>query len=113
MDHHVRTVCKFTTVEHRQKVSFGMKERYNLLNDDLLSKEIGTMLLFDEHVHVVSRFQNNMQRHRFLEELQLTFPVDIFRFCPGSSIITTVSFIQVEDNRPEPQKLIDAARSVL
>ncbi|CAG2185017.1 unnamed protein product [Mytilus edulis] len=113
MDHPVRTVGKFTTVEHRQKVSFGMKEKYNLLNDDLLSKEIGTMLLFDENVHVVSRFQNNMQRHRFLEELQLTFPVDIFRFCPGSSIITTVGFIQVEDNRSEPQKLIDAARSVL
>lgn len=113
LNHPVRTVGKYTTVEHREKATFGMKEKYNLLNEALLSKEPGTLLLFDEKVHVASQFENNMQRHRFLEELQLTVPIDILRFCPGSSVITTVGLVQVNADRAEPQKLIDGARLVL
>lgn len=53
-----------------------------------------------------------MQRNRFFSELQLSFPVDIIRYCPGGSIITTVSLVQVAPNRTEAQLLTQGARMV-
>lgn len=53
-----------------------------------------------------------MQRNRFFNELQLSFPVDIIRYCPGGSIITTVSLVQVAPNRTEAQLLTQGARMV-
>lgn len=53
-----------------------------------------------------------MQRNRFFSELQLSFPVDIIRYCPGGSIITTVSLVHVAPNRTEAQFLTQGARMV-
>lgn len=113
MDHPVRTVGEFTTVEHRRKTMFGLKDRYAILNDELLGCEAGTMLFFNEETHVVGEFQNNMQRHRFLSELQLTVPIDMFRYCPGSSLLTIVGLVHVNENRPAHQVLNDCARFAL
>lgn len=48
----------------------------------------------------------------FFSELQLSFPVDIIRYCPGGSIITTVSLVHVAPNRTEAQFLTQGARMV-
>lgn len=54
-----------------------------------------------------------MQRLRFLSDLQLSAPVDIYRFCPGGGILTTVCFVKVQEGRSLPQILTQAARFVM
>ena len=38
--------------------------------------------------------------------------MDIVRFCPGGSTLTTVVLVRVRENRPVPEMLIEGARLV-
>lgn len=104
-DHPVRTVDKHATVEHRKGALF-VKSKYSIIE-----KEAGVMnpVIFDESKHMEDPFENNM---RFFSELQLSFQVDIIRYSPGGSIITTVSLVQVAPNRTEAQLLTRGAMMV-
>lgn len=42
-----------------------------------------------------------VQKYRFFNELQLTFSVDITRYCPGRQQVTTVCIFKVKESRPE------------
>ena len=46
----------------------------------------------------------------FLQELHLSVPVDIIKFTPGGSIVSTVAVAQVPPNRNEANIRIDGAR---
>ena len=111
LPHPVRTVGEHTTVEHRYKATYGILEKYALLDKEVVESD--TEVFFDESKHLTKPFENNMQRFRFLADMQLSVPIDIFRFCPGSSVITTVCIKQVNENRTEPEMLTQAARIVV
>jgi hypothetical protein len=110
LPHPVRTVGEHTTAEHRKKTS-DVKQKYLLLDKEI--SETNEPVFFDENRHIEKNFQNNMQRFRFFEELQLSVPVDIYRFCPGGSVLTTVCIQKVSEHRGLPQMLTDAARVVM
>lgn len=75
--------------------------------------EQDAFVFFDEEEHLEKPFENPMQRHRFIEEIKLSVPIDIYRFCPGGSALSTVCFVRVNENRMDPQMLTQAARFVM
>lgn len=111
LPHPVRTVGEHTTAEHRRKISFGVKQKYILLDKEV--SETDEPVFFDENRHTEECFENHMQRFRFFENLQLSVPIDIYRFSPGGSIFTTGCIKKVSENRNVPQMLTDAARVVM
>ncbi|KAK6183411.1 hypothetical protein SNE40_010900 [Patella caerulea] len=67
-------------------------------------------VFLDERNHTVSAFDNNTQRHRFLQNIKLSFPIDIYRYAPGGSHTTVVCIVHVDDNRNEVDKLTQIGR---
>ncbi|CAC5400126.1 unnamed protein product [Mytilus coruscus] len=110
LDHPVRTIDKFATIEHRRMTSTDVKSCYKLLDEDVRSKPKSVPILFDEDKHLDRPFEDYLKRLRYFEKLQLSTPVDIIRFCPGGSILTTVCIVKVNANRSESEILIDGAR---
>ena len=47
---------------------------------------------------------------RFFEGLNLTVPVDLFRYSPGGSIVTTMCVRKARPNRSIPEMLTEGAR---
>ena len=109
LDHPVRTVAEHTTVEHRTS-SADVKEQYFLLDRAVVNAGLQNPVVFSEEEHLSVAFESNFQRHRFLNNLQLSVPVDIFRFCPGGSVVTSICFVQTVDNRSEPEMLTECSR---
>jgi hypothetical protein len=71
-------------------------------------------VFFVEEKHVDNDdILNPVQRHRFLAALQLSVPVDMYRFCPGGSVLTAVCLVMVDPHRSESQILVNAARLAL
>lgn len=113
LDHPVRTVGTHTTVEHREKASSEIDNKYVLLDSKMKELDGQTnFLFFDESKHIEKPFSTNMQRYRFLNEIQLSMPVDIFRFSPGGSILSTIGILRTVENRTEAKKLTDSARFI-
>ena len=109
--HPVRTIHKCATIEQRKKllVPHHLKEDYALLDTKIKALEIGQPLFFDEAEHLVNPFVNRMQRFRFIKNLQLTVPIDIIRYSPGGSEMTTLCLVHAKENRSEPDTMIEGA----
>ena len=92
----VRSIGKDATIEHKHKTSSPLPS-YELLDRAVQHAGVGNMVMFDEEVHVAPQYQfiSKQARHRFLENLMLSIPVDILRWSPGGSVRTTVCIIQV------------------
>lgn len=71
------------------------------------------MFFFDEEKYLEHSFQSNLQRYRFFSELHLTVPIDIFRFCPGGSVVSSVCVVPAIEKRSEQEILVDGARFAL
>ena len=108
--HPVRTIADDATIENRLRSHFEVKEKYLLLDKAVQNAGENVPVLFDESVHLKSPFENNLQRFRFFQELHLSVPVDILRFSPGGSTISTACFVHVNENRPQSQLLTDGAQ---
>lgn len=68
-----------------------------------------TRIIFNESVHLRERFSHNKQRERYFSQIQLSAPVDIIKYCPGGTIVTTFIVTQVNENRSVAQMLTDGA----
>ena len=110
-EHPVRTVDKHATIEHRDKVSF-VNPKYSGIEKAV--KEAGEMqpVIFYENVHLDIPFSTRQQRYELVKSLKLSVPVDIIRYCPGGSVITTMAIVQVAPNRNEAQLLTQGATMV-
>ena len=81
-----------------------------MLDQELRKAGVGEPVFVDESLHLPTQFESPVQRHRFYKDLQLSVPVDIYRFCPGGSIVTTTCLVQARPDRTEPQILIECTR---
>lgn len=88
MDHPARTVGSDISVEFRKKHEFGVREKYRLFDEAITNAAILEPVLFDEDLHLAKPFENPAQRHKYFEEMQLSIPIDLFRYCPGESVVT-------------------------
>ena len=109
LDHPVRMIATDATVEHRTKTFFPAK-KYQLLDEEVKLADINEPVLFDESKHLNEPFEDNVLRYRFINELQLSEPVDLIRFCPGGSITSSVCVVKVQENRTETERVTDSAR---
>lgn len=111
LNHPVRTISEDATVEHRNPCNeLGLREEYQTLDSAVKECEIGTPLVFDESVHIKAPFLSNQQRYTFVKNLHLTVPIDIIRFSPGGSVVTTLCISQVPNERSEADMLVQGAR---
>ena len=103
-----RTVSEDMTVRHVTSTEC-MDNAYSLLDKAVREKGLNEPVLFDEDSHLITPFDNYMQRHRFFEKMKLTVPVDLFRFCPGGSCYTLTYVVQVKDKRTASEVLSDGS----
>ena len=66
MDHPVRSVGQNSTVTHRYKAHFGIREKFKIINQTMSSAELNEPIFFNEDIHLLEPFENAMQRHRFM-----------------------------------------------
>ena len=110
LDHPVRTIDEHGTVEHRRMTSFEVKSQYKLLDQVVKSSPALTPVIFNEEKHLDKPFENAKQRLRYFEGLQLSVPIDIIRFSPGGSVVTTFCIFRVKADQTESEILIEGAR---
>jgi hypothetical protein len=108
--HPVRSVSDCCTVQECTKV-LNVGEQYQLL-DSKVKTAAGMPLAFDEESMLLKPFENNTQRFRFFEHIHLSVAVDMLKYAPGGSHNIVVCFVEVPEDRSEPQKQTDAGRFV-
>ena len=59
------------------------------------------------------RRMNSMQRHRFLEKVQLSYPVDVLKYSPGGKLGNVVIVWKAPEDRTESQLMTDAVRMAI
>lgn len=111
LTHPVRTIGNDSTIEYRQPCNgLALKEEYKILDGVMKDTMEMTPVVFDESVHIKTPFQTNKERFCFIQNLHLTVPIDIIRFSPGGSVVTTMCISRVAADRTEPEILIEGAR---
>ncbi|VDH89562.1 Hypothetical predicted protein [Mytilus galloprovincialis] len=108
----VRTIDKEATIEHRRGNLLGqIKDKYGKINEAVFNAEVMVPVVFDESKHLNKPFESNTERFRFFKDLQLKCPIDIIRFSPGGSSVSTICIVKVSgQNRSEPEMLTQGAR---
>ena len=109
LTHPVRTIGEFTSIQHRSRIFGPVDVKYQKINQALIAAD-GQPVFFDEDVHIDSPFEDPVARFRFHQGLQLGFPIDILKFSPWGSQVTTRVMVQVAADRPLPVILTDGAR---
>ena len=110
LDHPVRQVSENCVVEARTKTLYPTQEEYKILDEEIRKSGVLQPLFFDESKHITEPFETNLQRFRFLEKLQLSVPVDMFKYAPGGSHTTVVCLVQVDESRSVNEKLTQTAK---
>lgn len=88
-----------------------IREKYVDINEAVTSAGIMAPVVFDEYKHLDKPFESNLERFRYFQDLQLKCPVDIIRFSPGGSSVSTVCIVQVSNqNRSNAEMLTQGAR---
>ncbi|XP_078662870.1 uncharacterized protein LOC144906461 isoform X2 [Branchiostoma floridae x Branchiostoma belcheri] len=108
-DHPVRELENNCSVEHRTSSS-EVRMQYRALDKRMQEAEYHEPVLFDEDKHLVAPFENSVQRHRFIASLQLSCPVDLYRYVPGGSLATVLYIVKVEETRSQSELLTQAAK---
>ena len=62
-----------------------------------------------EDLHLSTPFEDKRDRFRFFANFRLSVPVDVIRFCPGGSCVTTTCITQVDSDRTTSEILSDGA----
>ena len=101
----VRTIDKDADIEHRYATS-SVRPEYEKLQKAVLEAGVNKPVVFDEEEHVDKPFQSSQQRIRFIENLHLSVPVYMIRFCPGGSQITTLVFVRIESENENLNKML-------
>ena len=105
----VRSVSSHATVEPRYPTS-KINPWYQLLDEALKTTGENKPVIFDEELHLEKPFSNNMQRFKYFNELALSIPLNLFKFSPGGSIITTHILVHVAAQQTEAEMITEGAK---
>ena len=111
MDHPIRTIGSDISVEHRPKCQF-VSDKFRIFDQVVANSEPLKPVLFDETIHLNQPFDNATQRHRYYSALQLSVPIDLFKYCPGGSVVTIVFATKVSEDRSQNEALVQPIRVV-
>ena len=95
-----------TSIEYRSCTKH-VEPQYSLLDD--IMQGTTDPVFFDEIKQLQALFTNNTQRFRFLKNMHLTVPIDLYRYCPGGGHVTTCILQKVAENRTQSQLLSSGA----
>ena len=101
-----RRLSDNVTVKHTPAAKF-MNSGYDLIDKAVRENGVRNPVIFDQEVHLSHEFENNMQRFRFFDQIALSVPVDVLRFCRGGSTVTITCIVQVNEKRSESEVLND------
>ena len=107
-----RTVFTDCTVQHKTKSYGPIVEKYSLLNDAVKSADELEVVFFDEGKHLSIPFQHNVQRLRYFQNMHLSVPVDMYKYCPGGGIATIVFVTKVREHSSQADLLIRSVRVI-
>lgn len=105
----VRTLASDASVEHRHRTVFP-HARYRAL--DAAVRDTEEPVFFDENEHTKNGFKDRKDWYIFMRSLQLSVPIDIYRFNPGGSAVTAVAIQKVTDERSDTELLTNAAQTM-
>lgn len=108
-NHPCKPVSECATVEHRKKVTF-IASKYGRIDKTMIESTDMSPVFFNEDEHLEHRFETSKQRSRYFEDMFLTVPVYIIRYCPGGSKTTTFCLFKCSNEPSEAQLLIEGAR---
>ena len=111
MDHPVRTVGSGVPVGHRLKCMF-VSEKYSLFDQAVKNTEALKPVVFDKSIHLSKPFENASQRYRYFSAMQLSVPVDLFKYCPRGSVVTIDFATKVSAGRSQNEALVQPIRVV-
>ena len=103
--HPARTVGTDISVEYRAKCA-ELPDKYSLFDQVVKEADELTPILFDESLHLHQPFESSKQRQRFFKNMHLTSPVDLYKYCPGGSVVTVVFAAKVPEDRSEKEKFV-------
>ena len=93
-------------VEYRP-ASNHIDKQYSLIDAAVVSTS--EPVFFDERIHSEG-FVSSVQRHRFIQNMHLSVPIDIFKYSPGGSHITSYVIVKVKENRSPGECLTAGSR---
>ena len=109
----LRQVSEFLSVEHRAGVGVNsVKPKYAILDEAMKCVPILQPLFFNEFIHIEGHFESNMQRFRYIKELQLSMPVDVYKYSPGGSHTAVLCLVPVTADRTADAIQTETAQTV-
>jgi hypothetical protein len=110
-DHPPRTVGSDISVLHHPKTVF-VSEKYSTFDKIVSETPESVPVLFDEHKHLKQPFYDNKQRARFFDDMKLSVPIDLYKYCPGGSVVSIVFVSRVNETRSANEALVEPVRVV-
>ena len=86
------------SIEYKQPCR-TVRDCYQILNTLMINSDVGVPVRFDEQVHLKKPFAYNSERYRFLQNIDLSVPVDVLRYSPGGSNITVIFISKSTEGR--------------
>ncbi|XP_052798704.1 uncharacterized protein LOC128230468 isoform X1 [Mya arenaria] len=68
--------------------------------------------MFEEDKHLKESFNDNKQRSRYFDDMQLSVPIDLYKYCPGGNVVSIVFVAKVNVNRSSDEALVEPIRVV-
>lgn len=112
LDHPVRNVSEGISVVHSE-ISVNLDPKYALIDAAVKDTIEITPVLLDEEKHLVQPFKDASQRLRFVENIHLSVPVDIIKYCPGGAYMAIVFIVKVKPRRTRDQELTETSQVIL
>jgi len=109
--HPPRTVGSDISVVHHPKAAF-VKEKYAVFDKLIVEKQESVPVLFEESKHLKQPFDDNKQRARYFDNMQLSVPVDLYKYCPGGSVVSIVFVAKISETRSSSEALVEPIRVV-
>lgn len=78
MMHPVREVCKDAFMNHVEPTE-NISNKYSILDCELSKLDKYQYLYFDEELHIREKFRSNFERYDFINNIQLSFPINMLR----------------------------------
>lgn len=107
----VRVVSENISVTHH-KNTLEVAARYQLLDNVMCQTDPLTPVLLDETVHPKEPFASSWHRFDFINRIQLSVPVDVLKYHPGSNKTGITSLWKVERTRTQDEQLTQTTQVV-
>ena len=102
-----RQLSEGADIKHVPPTNF-VDTKYDLIDRSVKQNGLHSPIMLED-LHLSTPFEDKRDRFRFFDNFRLSVPVDVIRFCPGGSCVTTTCITQVDSDRTTSEILSDGA----